>query len=713
MSSSLISVSIRISMKKLLFIILCFVSLQSFSQSKKVWMFNADNFYEQEDYFNALTYYKKAMNDSIGLGSMVLPYEIEVTNQKLPKKGIQADSSKMIPLGDYINHQIAMCYQKTFDYLHAVDFFEKTSQLESYPNDLFFYANALMNNKRYDEAMTSFEKYIKSENYTDSLLRSAQLSITGCFYALNSDNLKQEVVIQMADTTVFNKGTSAFAPMYFGRENRLMFSSARPGGVILTPEQQSEYLCDIYWTEQKEDGTWEKATNFGRPLNTAQHDAASSITNNNVVFYTRWSDDIRKDQSIYLARMVDFKFYESFKLDAAVNVSGFKSIHPFVSMDGQTLYFSSNRPGGQGGMDLWKIKIDELGNLVGEAENLGFPINSDLDEVTPFFHETSSTLFFSSNGHNSIGGLDVYKSSYDKESYAYMTPVNLGLPINSSKDDAYLIWDKKLLKGFFASDREPCDNGHCYDIYEVTNEPIHIYLSGYAYDAATNDILPNTSLTFKDVKGEFNSFVLDTDSLGFYDKELTQGWELFIKAQKEGYFADAASINTSTITETTSLTQDFYLNPIPSGEIEIEGIEYDFNSDKLRPISMEILDKIYEFLILNNNLIVDINSHTDARGSDNYNLDLSRRRAKSCVDYLISKGIETRRLIPVGYGEAQPNFLTGADKQALYNENGEKILLTEAYIDTQKTKERKEILHQRNRRTSFKVVGEKFDLKSN
>jgi outer membrane protein OmpA-like peptidoglycan-associated protein len=128
---------------------------------------------------------------------------------------------------------------------------------------------------------------------------------------------------------------------------------------------------------------------------------------------------------------------------------------------------------------------------------------------------------------------------------------------------------------------------------------------------------------------------------------------------------------------------------------------------------MEILDKIYDFLVLNNNLVVEINSHTDARGSDVYNLDLSRRRAKSCVDYLISKGIETSRLIAVGYGETQPNFLSGADKKPVYNEKGEKILLTEAYIDTQKTKERKEILHQRNRRTSFKVVGEKFDLNSN
>jgi peptidoglycan-associated lipoprotein len=270
-----------------------------------------------------------------------------------------------------------------------------------------------------------------------------------------------------------------------------------------------------------------------------------------------------------------------------------------------------------------------------------------------------------------------------------------------------------LLKGFFASDREPCDNGHCYDIYEVTNEPINIYLSGFAYDAATNDVLPNTSLTFKDVKSEFQPFIIETDSAGFYEKELTNGWEIFIKAQKKAYFADAANINTSTITETTSLIQDFYLNPIPSGEIEIEGIEYDFNSDKLRPISMEILDKLYEFLILNNNLIVEINSHTDARGGDLYNLDLSIRRAKSCVDYLISKGIESSRLIPVGYGETQPNFLTSANKKPVYNKKGENILLTEAYIETQKSKELKELLHQRNRRTAFKVIGEKFNLNSN
>ncbi len=700
-------------MKRILLLIVCLIGLNANSQSKKVWIYNADNFYAQEDYFNALTYYKKALNDSVGMGTMVFPYEIEVTNQKLPKKGIAIDSTQQVSLEDYVDHQIAMCYQKTYDYNHAADYFAKTSKKGSYTNDQFYYANALMNVKKYDQAISEFETYIKSEKYSDSLLRTAQLNITGCYYALNSDNIKEEVQIQLADTSVFNKGTSAFAVNYFGSENRVMFTSARPGGVILEPEQESAFLCDIYWTERDENGNWGKATNFGRPLNSAQHDAASAINNQNVIFYTRWSDDNRKDQSIYLGRMVDFKFYEAYKLDAKVNVPGYKSMQPFVSMDGQTLYFSSNRPGGQGGFDIWKIEIDPLGNPVGDAINLGYPVNSDLDEVTPFFHEASSTLFFSSNGHNSIGGLDVYKSYYDKDGETFNTPANLGLPINSSKDDAYLIWDTKLMKGFLSSDREPCENGHCFDIYEVTNEPIRIVLSGYTYDAATNDILPNTSLTFKDVDGEFAPFVIQTDSSGFYEKELTQGWELFIKAQKEKYFADAANINTKTITESVALTQDFYLNPIPKEEIEIEGIEYDFDSDKLRPISMQRLDKIYEFLVLNNNLVVEINSHTDSRGMDIYNLDLSQRRAKSCVDYLVSKGIARERLIPKGYGETQPNFMAGSDKKPVLNEKGDRILLTEDYINKQKSKERKEELHQRNRRTSFKVVGEKYEVISN
>lgn len=699
-------------MKHYIFLFFLLAQFVSFGQSKKVWVYNADNFYAQEDYYNALLYYQKSLDDSLALITMVKPYEIEITNQKIDKSKFEKDSAKVVPLTDYIRHQIGMCYLKTYDYVHATEHFAKTNR-EYYPEDQFYYANALMNLKRYDQAITEFENYIRSENYSDSLLRSAQLSITGCYYAQNENNFNQEVEIRLLDSTIFNKGTSSFATSFFQNENGMMFTSARKGGIIFDPEQKSELLCDVYYTLKQENGEWGPATNFGRPMNSAQHDAASSMNNNNIIFYTRWSDENRIDQHIHLARMVNFKFYESYKLPESVNISGYKSIQPFVSMDGQTLYFSSNRPGGYGGMDIWKIEIDPLGNPVGEAENLGSTVNSELDEVTPFFHEASSTLFFSSNGHKSIGGLDVFRSYFDKDNRSFNSPENLGLPINSSKDDAYLIWDSKLKKGYLSSDREPCTDGHCYDIYEIINAPIRIVLSGVSYNMETNDILANTKLTFKDIDGNLAPFILETDANGFYKKELEQGQEIFIKAQKTGFFADAASVNTKIITTSMNLIQDFYLNPISGEEIEIEGIEYDFDSDKLRAVSMEKLDKIYDFLVLNNNLVVEINSHTDARGSDIYNLDLSQRRAKSCVEYLISKGIASERLIPKGYGETQPNFLAGQDKKPILNETGQRILLTEEYINKHPSKEKREELHQRNRRTSFKVVGERFDIQSN
>lgn len=700
--------------KKIIILLLLTLPIVAQSQSRKVWMNNADKFYEKEDFHNALINYKLALSDSSGLSMMVLPYEVEITKQKLKNKDHQIDTARQVPLRDYLEHQIASCYMRTYDYKKAVEHFEHTSSFKSYPEDVYHFAVAQMNVEEYENAIGNFEKYIKSDNYNDSLLRSAQLSITGSYYALNEDNVKDKVVVWLADTNVFNKGTSSFAPMYFGSEDKILFTSARDGGVILDPEKQdSEYLLDLYWTESTGDDSWSTVNNFGRPLNTAQHDASGVFSNKNIIYYTRWSDANRLDKNIYLARMVNLKFYESFKLPESVNVPGYKSVNPFVSMDGKWLYFSSNRPGGEGGMDIWKIELDESGNVINDAINIGRPINSELDEVTPFYHEVSSTLFFSSNGHNSIGGLDIYKAAFNKRNKAYEAPINLGLPINSSQDDAYMIWDNMLNRGFFSSDRAECPNGHCYDIYEVSNEPIIITLSGYAFNGETDEVLPNTNLAFKDIDFVFEPFDIKTDADGFYKKELSQNQEIFIKATKPSFFADAASVNTKSITESTELKQDFYLNPIPTGEIEIEGIEYDFDRATLRPASKEILDKLVEFLELNNNLVIEINSHTDARGSDKYNQRLSQRRAKSCVDYFIKNGIGKTRLKAIGYGESQPNILKGENKKPVLDDAGKRILLTEAFIKAAKNEALREEYHQRNRRTSFKVVGEGFDLESN
>jgi len=702
-------------MKKILLLFVLLGPFVLMAQSKKVWINDADEFYKRADYHNARINYQKAINDSLGLSSMVLPYEVMISNQKLKKKSTaEVDSTRTVPLREYLDHQIAMCYLREFDYANAETHFTETSKLKSFPEDIFHLGIAQMNNKNYEDAIKTFESYIASDNYSDSLLATAQLSITGCYYALNDDNVKKKVVVTKADTNVFNKGTASFAAMFFQNEDRLVFTSAREGGVILDPEKQdSRYLCDLYYTEMNADSTWGKAKNFGRPLNSAQHDASGAVSNKDIIYYTRWNDENRTEQHIYLARMVDFKFYESFKLPEAVNMEGYRSINPFITLSGRWMYFSSDRPGGLGGMDLWKIKLDETGNVEGEAINLGRPINSELDEVTPFFHQSSATLYFSSNGHNSIGGLDIFKASYNRRNKGFDKPVNMGMPINSSKDDAYMIWDRLTNNGYFSSDREDCEGGHCYDIYRVKNEPITIVLNGYAYDDETQEILPNAQLTFKDIDFKFDPFEIMTDEKGYYRKELDKNQEIFIKAQMPSYFADAASVNTKTITESTTIAQDFYLRPIPKDEIEIEGIEYDFNSANLRPKSKEILDELYEFLMLNDNLVVSINSHTDCRGTEEYNRRLAERRAQSCVNYLIKeKGLDKERLKAIGYGESQPNYLKDENKKPVLDENNKRIFLTEEYINAQPTEKVREEYHQRNRRTSFQVVGEGFQMDS-
>ncbi|PKR81319.1 hypothetical protein CW751_04485 [Brumimicrobium salinarum] len=551
--------------------------------------------------------------------------------------------------------------------------------------------------------------FIRSSPDSDSLVEAAKTQLRGCLFLLNDKSAKTEATVFKADS-MLNKGTASFAATYFDREDKIMFTSARAGGVVLAPEQQSEYLCDLYWTEKDENGNWKESVNFGRPLNSAQQDAASAINNSNTIFYTRWSEN-RIHPKIFRAKMMNGKFFEAFELDERINVEGYASQQPFVSMDGKTLYFSSNRPGGKGGFDIWRIKLDELGEFKGEAENLGASINSSDNEVTPFFHEASSTLFFSSDGYNTIGGFDVFKSNLNIETQFFASPVNLGTPVNSTYDDTYMIWDTKLQSGFLSSDRENCEFGHCYNIYEVVNSKIVVTLDGYAFNMDTDEYLPQTTITIKDVDGVADNYTVVTDDEGYYELDISIGEEIFMKATKSQHFADAAVINTKSITQSTSLQQDFYLEPIPEDEIKLDGIEYDFDSDKLRPKSMAILDTLYKLLELNNNLFVELNSHTDYKGRASYNLDLSERRAQSCVDYLIKKGLDKHRLKAIGYGETKPTIWVDESGKPILDNEGKEQVLTEEFIKTLSRKDQDKA-NQLNRRTAFKIAGEGFSMDS-
>jgi OmpA-OmpF porin, OOP family len=680
-------------MKKLLLLATVILASSAvFGQSKLLWLKYADESFQKKDYTTAIAYYNQILDDTTVLNQLVLPYEVQLVNlktkdfkQDTTKRSV-AKPKKEISKADYVNHQLALSHRLNFDYQNAVKYYKRVVDNGSYPEDMHHYAMSLLQVKKYDTSMFLFEILMETAK-NDSLKKAFQKSLSSCYFALDSNSHKRLIIARKMDTIVFNTGTSNFAPMYWGSPTKLLFTSARKGGVLLDPEKQdSRYLCDLYYTELKDTG-WMKPVNFGRPVNTGLHEGSNVVSSDNIMFFTRWSDANRNEAFIYMAKMQDGLFYESYKLSETVNKVGYKSVQPYVTFDGSKLFFSSNKPGGFGGFDLYVCDIDVQG-LTGEPRNLGPTINTAGDETTPFFHTISNTLFFSSNGHVGIGGLDVYKSSLNVDDSVYSVPKNLGSPINSSKDDAYFILDRVQTKGYFASDREDCPGGNCYDIYEFENEPIVFDISGTVTDYDSGDPIPSALVTVKDVEGIDEPFFLITDDNGFYSSPLKENKQYFLKAQKKGYQASSASATTKGLTESAHLTQDFVLSVIPEEDVVIEGIEYDLNKATLRPKSKEILDKIYDYLQLNDNFSIEINSHTDTRGSDKLNLKLSQARAQSCVDYLLGKGITKDRLLPTGYGETKP------------------LVSDEEIAKMVPKSEEFEAAHQKNRRTAFRVIKE-------
>lgn len=705
---------------KLIVLFVCGIALRILSQSSSVLQIEAaDKLYNAKDYANAVIFYNKLLTDSTIYKQRVLPYRVQLVNmmkrppqtavdstkkdsvkteiqQPVVVKTIDTTRAKALAPGqkpsqyDYVLFQLAKSYRLNADYNNAVVNFKKCVDQGVYPESRYYYALTLMNVKRYQEALNEFESYVNSKPTNDSLLKIAQKAEAGCYLAMDSANINRIIKVTQLDTNVFNKGTSSFGASYYSSPTKMIFTTARKGNVVTDPKKEDpEYLCDLYWTELK-DSAWSKAQNFGASLNSNQHEGAAFVSGGDEalsIFFTRWNDMNSKESFIYKSKANGPMFYAAQKLNDNVNVMGYRSMQPALNAEGTKLYFSSNRPGGQGGYDIWVCDIDGNGNA-GAAKNLGAPINTAGDEVTPFIHAVTGSLYFSSNGLAGMGGLDIFKCEYNSNENIFAFPVNMNAPLNSSKDDAYYVLDRTQGKGFFSSDRVECVGGNCYKIFEYINQPIKFDIAGIVFDAQTNEPIANALVSVIETHGNGDPMFIQTNDKGEYFAELRGNSEYFLKAQKNKYLADAGAAVTKDKTKTEHFQQDFFLNTIPKGEIAIEGIEYDFNSAALRPVGMQNLDKIVDLLNLNNNLSVNIEANTDSRGNDKYNMKLSQARAQSCVDYLVSKGILATRLVAKGFGESNP-------------------LIKEVDINKMKKKSPEwEAAHQKNRRTALKIVGE-------
>ena len=525
---------------------------------------------------------------------------------------------------------------------------------------------------------------------------------------MHPDNTKEKITVSSMDSLI-NSGSTSFG-LQFVNEEYMIFSSARtderPDSILTEDRNPLEYyMLDIYMVKIQEDGTLGKPERFPFEINSADYHEGSAVISNdgNTMFFTKMDPHNRNETKIWVSRRFNNKWMPPQTMDPNVNMDGFRSMNPFLNKEGNILYYSSNRPGGEGGMDIWRVRMDANGNT-SEPENMGTFINTGEDEITPFYHEGTKTLYFSSGGHIGFGGKDVFLSKWNDETDWFGAPTNAGAPVNSPRDDSYFVIDDKLQRGYVTSDREVCTECdsvynlqvHCNKVFQVDKPELKFYISGYVYDIATNEVLPGATIEFKDVTYKWEHFELTADENGYYEHELIPNLELFLRASKTDYFADKALVFTAGESESRNYTQDFYLEKIPKGEITIEGIEYDFDSANLRPESEKRLDTLIMFLELNSNLTIEIRSHTDERGNDDYNMILSDARAKSVVDYLVKNGIPRERLQPKGYGETKPAEIPGDD--------GEMIILTPEYIYSLPDKNKQEEYHQRNRRTAFFVL---------
>lgn len=705
-----------------IFTTVLFVALLSSSawgQSAKKMMNKGDEAMQNHRYASAVHFYSLVLNKmEEGEDPNVYPYQVGVP-EKAPE--VNEDGTIDPPKNPSekevrLIHKLGEAYLSNHDYPNAKKWLETAVEhpSEEFPYSLYYLGEAYMQNDMYDEAIETFEKYQEQDGNPESkFYKLATDKMASCQFAKNPQNTDDQIQLDILDS-LMNTGSASYAASYMP-DGKILFSSARLDSANESIENNWNYYeLDLYYSQPSADGKEFKHINdFPVQINSKVfHDGSASMSpDGRTLFFTRADINDLNNTQIYVCRRFNNQWMQPFALDSNVNMKGFMSKDPYISKDGKTLYFASNRPGGSGGYDIWYTTVDEGGNTT-PPKNMGTKINTPGNDESPFLHDASNVFYFSSEGHIGFGGKDIFRSKWNPDVDWWGPAENVGAPINSSRDETHYIINDLQTTGYVTSDREKCSScsvdsldqnqGFCNRLYLVSKPEMVITISGLAINSETDELLPNTNIKIVDYTYQMEELEIQTNEDGYYELELPANVELFMKATKTDFFADAHTQTTMGITKTTALTQDFFLRPIPKGEIAIEGIEYDFDSANLREKSKEILDELYDFLTLNSNIKIEIRSHTDQRGNDDYNLRLSDARAKSVVDYLIEKGISKDRLISKGYGETEP-------AEVDFYENDEMVTLTEEFIKNLPTKEDKEKAHQRNRRTAFKVLDQNME----
>jgi len=528
----------------------------------------------------------------------------------------------------------------------------------------------------------------------------AMNGIAGCRMA---QQWKQKPTLHtIGKEPVLNSRRADFSPVLFGDDwDQLFITTTRPqaSGEELSPITGTK-PADIWLSKKDEKGKWQAPEAIEGELNSDLEEGTCAFSPDGKTMYlTRCTTDpdYPRYARIYTSKRSDASWGKPTELvimrDTLSTIA-----HPAVSPDGRWLYFVSDMPGGQGGKDIWRVAID--GASLGAVENLETPINTAGDELFPTFRPNGD-LYFSSDGHPGMGGLDLFCAHQDTLTHRW-TVTNMGYPMNSPGDDFGMTFEGIHNRGFFATNRGDArgwDHIMSFECPEVVQSVKGwVYeLDGYELPAGLVYMIGNDGTNKK----------LSVHGDGSFSVEVQPNVDYVFLASCKGYLNHVQKIHIDTSSVSNEYTLQFPLAS-NSAPVLVSNVYYAFNSAELDTTSTESLDRLTVLLNENPNVTIELSAHCDYRGIDEYNLQLSQRRAESVVDYLISKGIAADRLTPKGYGENRPKRVKrrNAEQYPFLHEGD---TLTEAYIQ-RLTPEQQEIANSLNRRTEFKVLRTTYGL---
>lgn len=562
-----------------------------------------------------------------------------------------------------------------------------------YPDStaLLYLAQALHATGKYAEAEKNYQQYL----YLNPSDQQAQSGIAGARKA--AEIKKTPTRHQVKNAKILNSRRSDFAPMYNG--DVLYFTTNNEG---VTGNNRSEITgmkrSDIWMTRKNERGEWTRPQPAEGELNTEWDEGIISFSpDGSTMYLTRAirANDHDTGVEIFTSRRSDAKWSAPVKFEITADTLSSYG-HPAVSPSGEYLYFTSDMPG-HGGKDIWRINLRER---AGSLENLGSSINTPGNEMFPYLR-TDSLLYFASDGHPGLGGLDLFRATLTP-SGGWLVE-NLGSPINSEGDDFGITFATPgKEQGYFSSNR---GDSRGYDhIYSFDLPELKITLSGIVTDF---DEEPIAGALIRIVGNDGSNLKTVARSDGSFTFPLNRGVSYVMLAGADGYLNARQQFTADDREEDAAYTIDFMLASITKPNI-VENIFYDFDKATLRPESTEALDGLVTMLRDNPNITVEMGSHTDRKGNDEYNEGLSLRRAKSVVDYLVNAGIPIERLQAQGYGETQPKRVTRRIARE-YPQFPEGQLLDEEYIMSLPT-ELQDAADQINRRTEFQVLSVDYEL---